>query len=252
MGGAGTADMSDLPFNVVDAVVVVLVVLSAIFAFFRGFTREVLAIAAWVGAALAAAGLYKYVVPYASGFIGSETLATAVAVGSIFLVALILFSIATHAVAVRVQRSAIGPLDRTLGFVFGVIRGIVVAAIGYLVVANIDKSPEDPAWMRGAKTLPIVRASADMVWKLIPEAFRVRGTETIQQLESQGNKALDGAKALDKLSPGSGSPTPAPVPPPAGTPPVAPPTTAAPAPPAEPGYSDSQRKELEQRMHNAN
>lgn len=246
--------MSDLPFNVVDAVVVVLVALSAIFAFFRGFTREVLAIAAWVGAALAAAGLYKHVLPYAAGFIASETLATAVAVGSIFIVALIIFSIITHVIAVRVQRSAIGPLDRTLGFVFGVARGLVVAAIGYLVVANIDKSPEDPAWMRGAKTLPILRASADMVWDLIPEEFRERSAETMKSIEVQTNKVIDGAKTIDQVTPGNG-PAPAAPTPPAPVPETpAPPAAPAAAPPAgsDSGYSDSQRKDLDQRMRNAN
>jgi len=213
--------MSDLPFNIVDGVVIALVVLSALFAFFRGFTREVLSIAAWIGAAFAALYLYKQVEPFALQATGNETIAKAIAVGAPFLVALLVLSIITHVIASRVQKSAVGPLDRTLGFVFGVARGIAVVAVAYLVVTNLVREPEDPAWMREAKTLPIVRAGAEIVFDLLPT--ELRSPETLTRLQTQGGGLVEGARALESLAPALGGSSPMVTPAPAPVAPVPPP-----------------------------
>lgn len=213
--------MSDLPFNLVDGVVIALVVLSALFAFFRGFTREVLSIAAWVGAALVALYLQDNVKPFALQATGHEVLAQAIAVGAPFIVALLVFSILTHLVASRVQQSAVGPLDRTLGFAFGILRGLAVVSIFYLVVTNLVKEPEDPAWMRDAKTLPIIRAGAEIVFDILPP--ELRSDQVLSRLRDQGGVVIDGARTLETIAPvlspnapGGPAPTPAPPPKPQG------------------------------------
>ncbi|MFZ2871077.1 CvpA family protein [Zavarzinia sp.] len=228
--------MSDLPFNLVDGVVIALVVLSALFAFFRGFTREVLSIAAWVGAALVALYLQDNVKPYALQATGHEVLAQAIAVGAPFIVALLVFSILTHLVASRVQQSAVGPLDRTLGFAFGILRGLAVVSIFYLVVTNLVKEPEDPAWMRDAKTLPIIRAGAEIVFDILPP--ELRSDQVLSRLRDEGGVVLDGARTFETiapvLSPGA---TPAPAPTPAAPPK---PQGALPGANGETGYSSQQ------------
>lgn len=225
--------MSDLPFNLVDGVVIALVVLSALFAFFRGFTREVLSIAAWVGAALVALYLQDNVKPFALQATGHEVLAQAIAVGAPFIVALLVFSILTHLVASRVQQSAVGPLDRTLGFAFGILRGLAVVSIFYLVVTNLVKEPEDPAWMREAKTLPIIRAGAEIVFDILPP--ELRSDQVLSRLRDEGGMVLDGARTFETIAPvlspgapGGPAPTPAPPPKPQG------------ALPGETGYSSQQ------------
>lgn len=229
--------MSDLPFNIVDGVVIALVVLSALFAFFRGFTREVLSIVAWIGAAFAALYLYKHVEPFALQATGSETIAKAIAVAVPFLVALLVFSIFTHILASRVQQSAVGPLDRTLGFVFGVARGIAVVSVAYLVVTNLVREPEDPAWMREAKTLPIVRAGAEIVFDLLPD--ELRNPETLTRLQDQGGGLVEGARALEILAPSIGGGTGS-SPAPAATPPANPPPGPQGSATPETGYSTDQ------------
>ncbi|PWR24875.1 CvpA family protein [Zavarzinia aquatilis] len=209
--------MSDLPFNLVDGVVIALVVMSALFAFFRGFTREVLSIAAWVGAALVALYLQDNVKPYALQATGHEVLAQAIAVGAPFIVALLVFSILTHLVASRVQQSAVGPLDRTLGFAFGILRGLAVVSIFYLVVTNLVKEPEDPAWMRDAKTLPIIRAGAEIVFDILPP--ELRSDQVLSRLRDEGGVVLDGARTFETIAPvlspnAPGGPAPTPAPPP--------------------------------------
>ncbi|MFA5122052.1 CvpA family protein [Zavarzinia sp.] len=244
--------MSDLPFNIVDGVVIALVVLSALFAFFRGFTREVLSIAAWVGAAFTALYLYDKVRPFAIQATGNETLAMAIAVGAPFLVSLLVYSIVTHVVASRVQSSAVGPLDRTLGFAFGILRGLAVVSIAYLVVTNLVREPEDPAWMRDAKTLPIIRAGAEVVFGLLPQ--ELRSEEALTRLQNQGGAMMNGARALQDLAPALGplAPGAAPAilapaaPAPAVTPPATPgpqgaiPPKALPAKARETSYSQDQ------------
>lgn len=211
--------MSDLPFNLVDGVVIALVVLSALFAFFRGFTREVLAVIAWIAAGFVALYLQDDVKPYALQATGHEILAQAIAVGAPFIVALLVFSILTHIVASRVQQSAIGPLDRTLGFAFGILRGLAVVSILYLVVTNLVKEPEDPAWMRDAKTLPIIRAGAEIVFDILPP--ELRSDQVLSRLRDEGGVVLDGARTFETIAPvlspnAPGGPAPVPPPKPQG------------------------------------
>ena len=226
--------MSDLPFNIVDGVVIALVVLSALFAFFRGFTREVLSIAAWVGAAFTALYLYDRIRPYTLEATGSETLALAIAVGAPFIVSLLVYSILTHIIASRVQQSAAGPLDHTLGFVFGVGRALVVVSVLYLAVINLVQEPEDPSWMREAKTLPIIRAGAEIVFDLLPQ--NLRSEEAMGRLQAQGDALREGVRAIDTLAPAvapvlsPGAPVPAPA-----SPSLTPPPAAAPAKPGPQG-----------------
>lgn len=191
--------MSDLPFNVVDGVVIALVIMSALFAFFRGFTREVLAVAAWIAAGFVAMYVQDDVKPYALQATGHEILAQAIAVGAPFIVALLVFSILTHIVASRVQQSAVGPLDRTLGFGFGILRGLAAVSIFYLVVTNLVKEPEDPSWMRDAKTLPIIRAGAEIVFDLLPP--ELRSDQVLSRLRDQGGTVIDGVRTFETIAP---------------------------------------------------
>ncbi|MDD3447158.1 MAG: CvpA family protein, partial [Zavarzinia sp.] len=123
--------------------------------------------------------------------------------------------------------SAVGPLDRTLGFAFGVERALVLASVAYLVVVNLTQEPEDPTWMREAKTLPIVRAGAEIVFDLLPE--NLRSPEAMDRLQAQGSAVLDGARAVEEL---------APVVAPALVPGNAPSTTPAPGPQGALGTQD--------------
>lgn len=127
-------------FTLIDGVVAAVIVLSALLAYSRGFVREGLAIAAWIGAAILAFLFAPTVeplikeLPVIGGFIGDSCeLAIITAFALVVAGTLIVFSLFTPLFSALVQRSIFGGLDQGLGFLFGVLRGILLVAVGYFV-----------------------------------------------------------------------------------------------------------------------
>jgi membrane protein required for colicin V production len=143
-------------FTVVDAGVAVIVLMSAILAYSRGLVREVFAILGWVAAAALAfvfahqaEPLIKQI-PVLDKFLGSSCeLSIIASYAAVFAGALIVVSIITPLFASVVQGSALSGVDRGLGFLFGVARGVLLIAVAFVVydrmiapgaVPAIDKS----------------------------------------------------------------------------------------------------------------
>ncbi|MEO0999788.1 MAG: CvpA family protein [Pseudomonadota bacterium] len=126
--------------TIVDGVVLLIVAVSALLAYSRGFVREVLSIAGWVLAAIAAFYFAPQVkplvaeVPGLSDLIGDSCqLSIIAAFVAVLAVSLILLSVFTPLFSDAVQRSALGPLDQGLGFLFGVARGALLVAIAFII-----------------------------------------------------------------------------------------------------------------------
>jgi membrane protein required for colicin V production len=127
-------------FTLVDAVVAVVIVLSAILAYSRGLVREVLAIAGWVAAAvlafLFAASAEPLIreLPVVGDFLrDSCELSRIAAFAAVFAVGLIIMALFTPLFSSLVQRSALGGVDQALGFLFGVARGLLLVAVAFVV-----------------------------------------------------------------------------------------------------------------------
>jgi len=112
-----------------DVVVAILVFISAILATARGLTREVLSLATWAGSAAIAVWAWQYHPDIARGYIREPIVADIATVIVTFILALIALHLITMRIADFVVDSKIGPLDRTLGFVFGALRGILIAVV---------------------------------------------------------------------------------------------------------------------------
>lgn len=134
-------------FTIIDGVVALIIVVSALLAYSRGLVRESLAIAGWVVAALLAFTFAAQVeplikeVPVLGDMIsGSCELSIIAAFAAVFAVALVLASLFTPLFASIIQRSALGGLDQGLGFLFGVARGILLIAIAFFVYETVITS----------------------------------------------------------------------------------------------------------------
>ena len=134
-------------FTIVDGVVAIVVVLSALLAYSRGFVREGLAIAGWVIAALVAFIFAPQVeplvkeIPVLGDFISSSCeLSMIAAFAIVFTVALIIASLIAPLFSSLIQRSILGGLDQAQGFIFGILRGILLVAIAYFVYETVASS----------------------------------------------------------------------------------------------------------------
>ena len=190
--------MADLPFNIIDVVVVVVVLASALFALFRGFVHEVLAVAAWIGAAFAALYGFPLLSPFARKHIESDLIADGVAGGTIFVVVLILLSLVTHAISRRVHKSALNSADRSLGFVFGIARGVFLMSLAYMVVAWLYQENR-PAWLEEARTRPVMAWGAGVIEAAMPAAYSAGEAQT-KRLQDQARVADKAHRAFRELA----------------------------------------------------
>jgi Uncharacterized membrane protein, required for colicin V production len=178
--------MGSLPFTVLDLAILATVLISAVFAFGRGFVHETLSIASWVGAALAVVFGLPIVRPYAVDLIQPPTLATVAAGVAIFILAMIALSIFTRALAARVQGSSLNAIDRSLGFVFGLARGAVLVCLAYIPVQWLMTPPEQPGWLQNARLLPLLEKGSGWIAELVDHALGTTpGTDTARERDQK-------------------------------------------------------------------
>ena len=159
-----------------DIAIIVFVVASGLFAFVRGFIKEVLSIIAWFGASVAALYAVPYLHPFALRFTPSDRLASAASAFVAFIVALIVLSLITAAIANRVKDSPAGGIDRTFGFVFGLARGALLACLVYAAMLVIMPALEaSPQWWTQARTRPMLATGLAMLGHLAPGAGHSQG-----------------------------------------------------------------------------
>lgn len=162
--------MGAVSFSFLDLIVVAIVIVSTIFAIYRGFVRETLSIFSWAVAAFATIYFSPAVIPVTRSWFGVSWLADAVAYAGVFLVVLIPLSFVSYRFSEGVRHSPVGTLDRSLGIVFGVLRGLVLVAIAYIVFSLIVAPRDQPGWVRHARLLPLIQSSSEVVLSLLPKA----------------------------------------------------------------------------------
>ena len=151
-----------------DLAVLGIVLVSALLSMMRGFTREVLAIASWAAAAAAAYYFYPIVMPYLTPYIHKEVIAQAAAAAIVFFVTLIIVSLFTVRLSDAILDSKIGALDRSLGFVFGVARGFLLAVVAFAIFNWLVSEKQQPEWVKNARTRPVLTETADRIVAMLP------------------------------------------------------------------------------------
>jgi membrane protein required for colicin V production len=121
-----------MPITILDIILLVVMLISGLLAMIRGFMREILSIAAWAAAAVATLYLYARLLPYAKQYFNNDIVAAAAVIGGVFLGTLLIVSIITVRVSDMILDSRIGALDRTLGFLFGLGRGLIIVVVAFL------------------------------------------------------------------------------------------------------------------------
>jgi len=218
--------------NPLDIGVIAVVVLSAVFAFARGFVREALSIVAWVGAAVITRYGFDAVYALVNPRVHNTLLSQLIAGFGLFVVSLIGLTILTGIVARMVRAAGLGPIDRTMGFIFGLARGAALVCLAYLLL-DLSVQPKDrPLWIRDAKSGPYLHEGADALKSFLPESLKTKGAEAADELLRKagpnGTAAEQAKKAIGALT----NPTP----------PAAKPDS----PPPPPSYPEPDRKKLDQ------
>ena len=161
-------------FTLVDGGVALVIVISAILAYSRGFVREAMAIVGWIAAAVLAflfapkAEPLMREIPMLGDFLGDSCeLSVIAAFAAVFAIALVVVSLFTPLFSSVVQRSALGGIDQGLGFLFGALRGVVLVAVAFVVYDRVVGG-EPIAMIDDSRTAKIFARSQERLNESIP------------------------------------------------------------------------------------
>ena len=170
---SGARKMEDwkfaMPITLLDIILIGVMLISALLAMIRGFMREILSIAAWVIAAVATLYAYSKLLPFAKSYFNNDIVAAAAVIGGTFLLTLIVVSIITVRFSDMVLDSRVGALDRTLGFLFGLGRGLIIVVVAFLFFAWLVPPRTQPAWVTNAKSRVVLQSTGDWLMSMLPD-----------------------------------------------------------------------------------
>jgi len=172
----------------VDLIVLAILLGSAALGLSRGFVREVFSFSAWVLAFIAAKTLSPWFAPWIPGLIGEASIRYAAAIVLVFVLVLIVASLAGGLVAGVVRLVGLGPYDRLAGLGFGVLRAVVLL-LGLAVLAGLTALPRTAAWQEAASRAALERAALELrPW--LPQSLAI-----LIRFESPQGRAAPGQPA---------------------------------------------------------
>ena len=158
-----------MPITLLDAILLIVMLVSGLLAMIRGFMREILSIGAWGVAALVTLYSYSRVLPIAKQYITSDMVAAGASVAGVFLITLLIVSVITVRISDLVLDSRVGALDRTLGFLFGLGRGLIIVVVAFLFFAWLVPDRSQPEWVRGAKSRIVLQSTGQWLMSMLPD-----------------------------------------------------------------------------------
>ncbi|MBN2676417.1 MAG: CvpA family protein [Alphaproteobacteria bacterium] len=159
-----------------DILLFLALAISAFLAYSRGFVREILAIGTWVLAALFTKIGAQMLAPHmAEAFGTSESVGSIIAYVIIFVISIFIASFIVKKISNKLHATDFKSADQALGFVFGLVRGVLVTSAVYLFILwLIPQETERPNWFITARSRPILRQGAVLLDALfIPSGLDV-------------------------------------------------------------------------------
>jgi membrane protein required for colicin V production len=154
-----------------DIFLIAVMLISGLLAMVRGFMREVMSIAAWGAAAAAALYAFPRLLPLATQYFSSwnEWAVKGIVLGGVFLATLIIVSVITVRISDKILDSRIGALDRTLGFLFGLARGLIIVVVAFIFFDWLVPHKSHPEAVRNAKSRVVLQSTGQWLMSLLPD-----------------------------------------------------------------------------------
>ena len=159
-----------MPITLLDILLLAVMLVSGLLAMIRGFMREVLSIAAWGIAAIAAVVFSGKLVPLVKSYVSlGDTAVNVIAAAIVFLVVLLIVSVITVRISDMILDSRVGALDRTLGFLFGLGRGLIIVVVAFLFFAWLVPPKAQPVWVQNAKSKVVLQSTGQWLMSMLPD-----------------------------------------------------------------------------------
>jgi membrane protein required for colicin V production len=156
--------------NWADIAIVVILVLSTVFGLFRGFVKETLALLAWIVAGWVGFTYCHSVETWLAPYISTSSLRIILAFIGLFIVTIFVISLINHLLVAVLHKTGLHPTDRSLGLVFGALRGILLVAIFILLLSFT--SLKDQPWWKGSQLIPYFSPLANSLHDFIKSEMK--------------------------------------------------------------------------------
>ena len=149
-----------------DVIILVLIFISALFAFFRGFSLELLSISVWV---ISFFGSYAYgvnLINFFNKIINNILISTAISYVVVFTIIFVIFSFLTRKFSVFIKDSYVGLIDKSLGFIFGILRGYVIVGLCFFLF-DYFYNGKRLEFIDNSKIIPVIKITNNEIFRFL-------------------------------------------------------------------------------------
>ena len=149
-----------------DLIILVLILISALFAFFRGFSLELLSISVWI---ISFFGSYAYgnnLVNFFNKIVNNILISSAISYVVTFLIIFVIFSFLTRKFSVFIKDSYVGLIDKSLGFIFGILRGYVIVGLCFFLFDYFYKGKK-LEFIDNSKIIPVIKITNNEIFRFL-------------------------------------------------------------------------------------
>ena len=149
-----------------DVIILVLILISALFAFFRGFSLELLSISVWI---ISFFGSYAYgnnLVNFFNKIVNNILISTAISYVLAFLIIFVIFSFLTRKFSVFIKDSYVGLIDKSLGFIFGILRGYVIVSLCFFLF-DYFYNGKRLEFIESSKIIPVIKITNNEIFRFL-------------------------------------------------------------------------------------
>jgi len=191
--------MNEIGINTADIIILVIILLSGILSFQKGFIQEIMRISSWIGAVVVALYSYNPILPYVQKYVDMEIGASAITGASSFILSLVVFYIISHFISGIVKYSLIGSLNKSLGFIFGIIKGVVICSILYISIMYLYNGKKIDIF-ENAKTKNIIKYTSNIIILFLPENFENKVNGTVKIIKNNATNLEKFNETYNKLN----------------------------------------------------
>lgn len=173
-----------MSLGALDIVLLGVLLVSGLLGLWRGFIVEVMSLTSWLLAFWAAFAFGDALAAALAGSIDSETVRGAVGYVGVFITTLVAGGLVTWLLARIVRGTGLSGTDRTLGFLFGLVRGAAVCVVGVLLL-GLTPAPQSPGWSQSS-LVGLLQPGAEWLRSWLPPALaeRIRFVPVLPTLPS--------------------------------------------------------------------
>ena len=200
-----------------DIVVLIILLVSCVTAFLRGFIREVLTICGVVGGTLAAFFLSPSTAPYIQAWLGADKgekaekifgilppdlAGSLLSYGGTFAIVVVILSFVSHKLAQGARALGLGAVDRSLGVLFGMVRAVLLLSLLYLIPFVLAPRDVRDKFLAGSKTQPMLEITTGWVASFLPGTAKAAPDEKegslMEQMKKTTREKLQDIDVLEK------------------------------------------------------